>query len=54
MGRNASVNDSCQPLTSTFPSVTGGGTAGTAGTSGSVRENSCGVAGATVQPGGDN
>jgi len=53
VGRNASDNGSCQPL-NTFPFVAGGGTAGAAGTSGSVRENSCGVAGATVQSGGDN
>lgn len=37
-----------------LPSVAGGGTAGAAGASGPVRENSRGVAGATVQSGGDN
>lgn len=38
----------------TFSFVAGGGTAGAAGTSGPVRENSSGVAGAAVQSGSDN
>lgn len=41
-------------LTMLFVPVSGGGTAGAAGTSGSVRENSGGVAGASVQSSGYN
>jgi len=44
--------DECVLITFSF--IAGGGTAGAAGTSGPVRENSSGVAGAAVQSGSDN